>query len=98
MEKQHFNPKYAEVKYIEIGELYEYCLKIGVEVRIEPCWDGYAIRFNNGGDFVQHDFSYGGDVGFVEPQIGCRKDYSPVSLENAKALVKRHKDRLNKKG
>lgn len=90
--------KYTETKYTAILDLHEYCLKIGVEARLEPCWEGYAIRFNSGGDFVQHGFSYGGDIGCVEPQIGCRADYHPVSLKNAKALVRRYKDRLNKKG
>lgn len=90
--------KYTETKYTEILELHEYCLKTGVEARLEPCWDGYAIRFNNGGDFVQHDGSYGCLSGCVEPAIGCRLDYSAVDLKQAKALVKYHKDRLNKKG
>ena len=83
-------------KYMEIQELYNYCIKIGVEATIETLYDGYAIRFKNGGDFVQHTYSYGHAGGCVEPAIGCRLDYCAVKLKNAKALVKYHKDRLNK--
>lgn len=78
----------------EIFELYDYCKKIGIPTELEQCWDGYAIRFPSGGDFVQHGHSYGSFNGCVEPAIGSRLDYSPVLLKNAKALVKRHKERL----
>ena len=30
-------------KYTEIQELYDYCLKTGVNAEIEPMFDGYAI-------------------------------------------------------
>jgi hypothetical protein len=83
-------------KYKEILELHKYCEKTGVECRLEKLYDGYALRFNNGGDFVQHKGSYGCDVGCVEPAIECRLDYSAVPLKNAIELVRRHKDRLNK--
>lgn len=83
-------------KYSEIIKLHEYCVKIGVECVLQKMFDGYAIRFNNGGDFVQHYGSYGHDAGCVEPAIGSRVDYTAVTLKNAKALVKRHKDKLNK--
>lgn len=83
--------------YNEILELHEYCDKMGVKATISPMFDGYCIRFNNGGDFVQHFGSYGHNSGCVEPAIGCRLDYTAVPLKNAKALVKRHKERLNKK-
>lgn len=82
--------------YKEIRELHDYCLKIGVKSTIEPLYDGFVIRFNNGGDFIQHRGSYGHYYGCVEPAIGCRIDYTAVPLKNAKALVKYHKDRLNK--
>lgn len=82
--------------YKEIRELHEYCLKIGVQSTISPMFDGYVICFNNGGDFVQHYGSYGCKCGCVEPAIGCRLDYTAVELKNAKALVRYHKDRLNK--
>lgn len=85
------------MKYTEIKELFDYCIKQGINATIELLWDGYAIRFPNGGDFIQHGHSYGSRVGCVEPAIGCRLDYTAVPLENAKALVRYHKDRLNKK-
>lgn len=78
----------------EIFVLYNYCRKIGIPATLESCWDGYAIRFPSGGDFVQHGYSYGAFSGCVEPAIGCRIDYSPVPLQNAKRLVRRHKERL----
>lgn len=83
-------------KYKEILELYDYCVKIGVEATLSRMFDGYVIKFNNGGDCIQHLGSYNHDDGCVEPAIGCRKDYTAVSLKNAKALVRRWKDRLNK--
>lgn len=83
-------------EYNEIKELYKYCAKIGINAVLETLYDGYAIRFPNGGDFIQHQRSYGGDLGCVEPAIGCRTDYTAVSLRNAKTLVKYHKDRLNR--
>ena len=83
------------MKYNEIRQLYEYCTKIGVIAVFEQCWDGYAIRFANGGDVVQHAGSYGGRVRCVEPAIGSRADYTAVSLQNAKRLICRHKERLN---
>ncbi len=83
-------------KYKEILELRQYCEKIGVECKLEKLFDGYAIRFNNGGDFIQHHGSYGCEVGCVEPAIDCRLDYSAVPLKRAKALVQYHKNKLNK--
>ena len=83
-------------RYGEILKLYKYCQKTGVECRLEKLFDGYAIRFNNGGDFIQHHGSYGCDCGCVEPAIGSRLDYTAVPLKNAIGLVRRHKDKLNK--
>lgn len=90
----------AELKpcpYKEIIVLYEYCNKIGVNAVLEDMFDGYAIRFSNGGDFVQHCCSYGAQCGCVEPAINSRKDYTAVSLDVAKRLVRLHKDRLNRR-
>lgn len=81
-------------EYKEILELKKYCSKIGIDCTIEKLYDGYAIRFKSGGDFVQHYGSYGSDCGCVEPAIGSRLDYHAVRLENAKRLVKRHKNKL----
>lgn len=87
----------AEQKYKEILQLKEYCDKIGVEYVIENIFDGYAIRFNNGGDFVQHFGSYSSNAGYIEPAIGCRADYTAVTLKNAKRLFKKYKEKLNSK-
>lgn len=59
-----------KMEYNEIKELYKYCVKIGINAVLETLCDGYAIRFPDGGDFVQHQYSYGGDLGYVEPAIG----------------------------
>ncbi len=83
-------------RYREILKLHTYCEKTGIECRLEKLFDGYAIRFNNGGDFIQHHGSYGCEAGCVEPAIGSRLDYTAVPLKNALALVRRHKDKLNK--
>ena len=84
-------------KYTEIQKLFDYCIKNGINAELEPCCDGYKICFPNGTDFVQHRYSYGGEIGFVEPAIGCRLDYKIASLKQAKNLVKYHKDRLNRR-
>lgn len=86
-----------EQKYAEIQELFNYCIKIGINARITPLFDGYAIRFPNGDDFIQHSGSYGHDFGCVEPAICCRRDYTAVPLKKAKALVRYHKERLNRR-
>lgn len=83
-------------KYEEIQKLYSYCIKIGVAAEMTPLFDGYQICFPNGADFIQHGGSYGHDSGCVEPAIGCKWDYTAVPLKKAKALVRYHKDRLNK--
>ena len=83
-------------RYREILKLYKYCQKTGVECKLEKLFDGYAIRFNSGGDFIQHRGSYGCDCGCVEPSIGSRLDYTAVPLKNAIELVRRHKEKLNK--
>ena len=82
-------------KYNEIIELYEYCKKIGVHAEMSPMFDGFCIRFKNGGDVIQHFGSYGSDCGCVEPAIGSRLDYTAVPLKNAKSLIRRHKEELN---
>lgn len=83
--------------YREIIELYDYCIKIGVDATLEELHDGWAIRFPDGSDFIQHRSSYGCECGCVEPAVnGCRKNYAAMTLKNAKQLVKRYKGRLNK--
>ena len=82
-------------KYKEIIELYGYCQKIGVDADISPMLGGFCIRFKNGGDVIQHDCSYGRDCGCVGPAIGSRLDYTGIPLKNAKALIRRYKDKLN---
>ena len=81
--------------YEEILKLSKYCEKIGLKHTLEPFLDGYSISFGGKWDIVQHRFSYGSSRGCVEPAIGCRSDYSAISLDSAKKLVKRYKARLN---
>lgn len=83
-------------KYSEIFALYEFCKENGIECRIVPLYDGHKICFQNGSDFVQHEFSYCAAGGCVEPAIGDEEcDYTPVLLEQAKKLVLKYRDKLN---
>ena len=84
-------------KYNEILKLFDYCQKIGITATIEPYFDGYAIRFVDGGDVVQHSYSYGSEHGYVEPAIGSELDYTAVSLKNAKVLIRKYKKQLTTK-
>ena len=84
----------AQRKYGEILTLYRYCVEVGMDARLERLHDGWAVRFPNGGDFAQHDGTYGAHDGFVEPAIGCESDYSPVSLREAEKLIRENRERL----
>lgn len=90
--------KETELKpnYTEIQKLFDYCIKIGINAKIAKIYDGYIIVFPNASDVVQHQYSYGSERGYVEPLIGCGLDCTAVTLKQAKALVKYHKERLNK--
>lgn len=84
-------------KYREILSLYSYCLNQGVNARLEAFRDGYAVRFPDGSDFVQHESSYGSAVGCVEPAVeGCRNNFTAMTLAHAKQLVRRNRERLNR--
>ena len=85
------------MKYQEINELYDFCVKHKIKARFESLYDGYAIRFPNGSDIVQHRYSYGSAKGFLEPAIGCAIDYTPVSLILAKLLVIERFGKISKK-
>jgi hypothetical protein len=80
--------------YEEIKELYKYCQDLGMEVSLESFLDGYAIRFADESDVVQHCRSYGGASGYVEPVIGCDLDYTAVELGQAKDLIRYYKSDL----
>ena len=83
--------------YKEILELKDYCDKIGVVAKKQRLYDGYALRFENGGDVIQHSGSYGHAAGCVEfGGTNSRIDYCATSLKNAKAFVRRNKDKLNR--
>lgn len=85
--------------YEEIKKLKEYCDEIGVIATLEdlPAVGGYILRFEKRGYCVQHNFSYGSKEKNVEfGGTGSRLDYIATTLDNAKAFVKRNKDKLNK--
>lgn len=92
MKETELKPKYAEIQ-----KLYHYCISLGIKAKLEELFDGYKICFPDGSDFIQHQYSYGGEYGFVEPAIRSRLDYSEISLDQAKALVRYHKERLNRR-
>ncbi len=89
------HPK-AKTKYEEIQKLYDYCLKIGINAELVKLYDGYCIIFPNDTDIIQHMGSYKNEF-CVEPAIGCRRDYTPCSLDEARYLVRYHKERLNRR-
>ena len=89
-------PKEGGCEYKEIQELYAFCREIGIDAELEHLFDGFKLCFPNGGDFVQHYASYGGKYGYVEPAIGCNRDYTAVEVSKAKLLVRKNKDRLNR--
>jgi hypothetical protein len=76
--------------YNEIEELYEYCKGLKIPCKLEPLYDGYKLVLPNGGDFVQHSFSWGSAHGRVEPAIGCDFDYTACTLSVAKELVEEY--------
>lgn len=81
-------------KYYEIWALWAYCKRQDIPAEMESLFDGWKLVFPNGDDFVQHVFFYMGDSGALEPAIGCEDDFSPVTLEVAKVLVLKHRQRL----
>ena len=81
-------------KYYEIWALLAYCKRQDISAEIEPLFDGWKLVFPNGDDFVQHEYSYMGNTGALEPAIGCEDDFSPVTLEAAKVLVLKYRKRL----
>lgn len=90
--------KQAKVKpkYEAILKLYEYCQRIGIEAELTTLYDGYKLTFPSGGDIVQHEHSYRSEF-CVEPAIGSRYDYKPYTVDEAKRIVEKHKDRLNRR-
>lgn len=81
-------------KYYEIWALWAFCKRQDMPAEIVPLFDGWKLVFPNGDDFVQHEFSYMGDSGALEPAIDCEDDFSPVMLNEAKVLVLKHRQRL----
>lgn len=80
--------------YFEAWALWNYCKRQDIPVEIESLFDGWKLVFPNGDDIVQHAFSYMGTSGALESAIGCEDDFSPVTLEEAKVLVLKHRQRL----
>lgn len=82
-------------RYFEIWALWCYCVRQDIPAEIESLFDGWKLVFPNGDDIVQHAFSYMGTSGALEPAIGCENDFSPVTLEEAKVLVLKYRQRLS---
>ena len=78
--------------YNEIRKLYYWCRANGIPCTIEPLFDGFKLCFIDDADVVQHQYSYGGKNGYVEPAgIDEKVDYSMVSLtEIEKILMKKY--------
>ena len=83
-------------KYSEIFALYEFCKENGIECRIIPLYDGHRICFRDGSNFTQCEFSFLAASGYIEPAIEDEEhDYTPVSLEYAKDLALKYRNKLN---
>lgn len=81
--------------YFEIWALWNYCKRQDIPAEIESLLDGWKLVFPNGDDIIQHAFSYMGTFGALEPAIGCENDFSPVTLDEAKVLVLKYRQRLS---
>ena len=82
--------------YKEIIELHNYCRSLGIECSLEKLFDGYKLNLPKGGDIIQHQYSYGAHLGYLEPAIGSKKDYSPITLKGAKTMVRKRYYKKNK--
>ena len=68
------------------------------ECELSKCWDGYKILFPNGADAVQHEHSYGSDVGCVEfAGVDEDIDYSAIDFPTALNILKVFHDELSEK-
>lgn len=85
-------------RYNEIKKLHKFCERKGVDCSLERMLDGYAIRFKNGADVVQHYGSYGALLGMVEfGSTGYEDvDFRAMSLEDAKKFISKNVDWLNR--
>ena len=72
--------------YVEILELYEWCMGHSIPCVLSRLFDGYKLEFPDKADFVQHAYSYGSAHGGVEP-AGFTISFEGVSLETAKKLI-----------
>lgn len=73
--------------FIEIIELYKWCVIQGIPCEIKRLYDGHIIIFPDGSDMVQHSGSYASKQGYVEP--ACFSiSYEPVTIDTAKKLIK----------
>lgn len=82
--------------YEEILELEKFCSEIGVDTEKIPLLDGYCLKFNNGGDVIQHSGSYGSKNGCVEfGYTGFTIDFKAIPLKAAKDFIKRKKNSFN---
>ena len=68
------------------------------ECTLSRIWDGYQIRFPNGADVIQHQYSYGGQEGCVEfAGVDDEIDYSAIDFPTALNILKLFKDELSEK-
>lgn len=66
----------------EIKKLSAMLTKEGIEHELNNLWDGLQIILPNGGDVIQHGFSYGGKEGYLETMgISHLKDDNDDEVE-----------------
>jgi hypothetical protein len=85
--------------YKEILVIEDYCKKNGVKIKKKKLFDGYVLRFNNGGDVAQHGGTYGSNQGCVEFGFTGFSfiDFNACNIQEALSFIELHKDELNKK-
>lgn len=68
------------------------------EFTLSRMYDGYQLRFPNGADVVQHQYSYGSQEGCVEfAGVDDEIDYSAIDLNTAFNILEVFHDELSKK-
>lgn len=68
------------------------------ECELVRMYDGYQLRFPNGADVIQHQYSYGSQEGCVEfAGVDDDIDYSAIDFKTALNILKVFHDELSKK-
>lgn len=86
-------------EYTAIIKLSLYCTELDIPHQLKEYRDGYVIIFDaieseERHDVAQHDGTYGSHHNCVEFAIGCERDFSATSLNDAKYIIYKNRIRL----